>query len=433
LHFNPLVGGKDTTPIEIAVARRNSSYWEATEAQTLNMARFFLKAATPHKLSAAPDGAKYFNNGNPTDAAYVARVDHGKVVFAENCARCHSSKQPVPDAPKRLFSEFGCAGPNYLQCWNEYWEWTKTEEFKSKMRTIVTAPDFLDNNYLSAEHRVPTTLLQTNACSPLATNAIRDNIWDNFSSDSYKSLPSVGSIKVIHPITGEERTYDMPGGGRGYTRPASLVSLWSTAPFLLNNTVGTFYPSGSVDDRMKSFQDAIEQMLLIKERAKDPLLAQRGINAGVIDRTTQRCYINIAPGYVPNLVEGFGDVLFPSIFNDDGGIQIGPIPPGTPVGLLASLNLRPEGMGFWERVRYDWKLLGLVKEIKQKLKELPPNATDDDAARVFAPLANSLIALSKCPDYVVNKGHYFGTGQFGDESRLTEQDKRDLIEFLKTF
>jgi hypothetical protein len=33
----------------------------------------------------------------------------------------------------------------------------------------------------------------------------------------------------------------------------------------------------------------------------------------------------------------------------------------------------------------------------------------------------------------VNRGHYFGTGQFGDESRLSEQDKRDLIEFLKTF
>ncbi|HEV2173663.1 MAG TPA: hypothetical protein VGR71_08855, partial [Nitrospira sp.] len=30
LHFNPLVGGKRTTPIEIAVARKNSSYWEAT-------------------------------------------------------------------------------------------------------------------------------------------------------------------------------------------------------------------------------------------------------------------------------------------------------------------------------------------------------------------------------------------------------------------
>jgi hypothetical protein len=433
LHFNALVGGKTVTPIEIAVARKNSSYWEATEAQTVNMARFFLKAATPHKLSAAPNGAQYFNNGNPTDPAYVTKVNNGKVVFAENCARCHSSKLPVPDSPKKMYETVGCAGPNYLECWNEYWEWSKTDEFKTKMRAIVMAPDFLDNNYLSAEHRVPLTLLQTNACSPLATNAIRGNIWDNFSSDTYKDLPPVGPIKVTHPITGEERAYEMPGGGRGYTRPASLVSLWSTAPFLQNNTVGTFYPSGSVDDRMKSFQDSIEQMLLIKERAKDPVLAARGVNVGLIDRTTQRCSISVAPGYVPNLVEGFGDLLFPSIFSEDGSIDIGPIPPDTPVGLLASLNVRPEGLGFWERIQYDWKLLGLVKEIKQKLKELPPEATDEDAKRVFAPLADSLIALSKCPDYVVNRGHYFGTGQFGDEARLSEQDKRDLIEFLKTF
>ena len=53
-------------------------------------------------------------------------------------------------------------------------------------------PDFLDGNFLSAEFRVPVTLLQTNACSPLATNAIAGNIWDNFSSQTYKELPSVG-------------------------------------------------------------------------------------------------------------------------------------------------------------------------------------------------------------------------------------------------
>ena len=34
---------------------------------------------------------------------------------------------------------------------------------------------------------------------PLATNAIRDNIWDNFSSETYKNLPSVGTIKIYDP------------------------------------------------------------------------------------------------------------------------------------------------------------------------------------------------------------------------------------------
>ena len=65
------------------------------------------------------------------------------------------------------------------------------------------APDFLDGNYLSTEARVPVTLLQTNACSPLATNALAGNIWDNFSSQSYKTLPSVGMITVHDPFTGK--------------------------------------------------------------------------------------------------------------------------------------------------------------------------------------------------------------------------------------
>ena len=32
----------------------------------------------------------------------------------------------------------------------------------------------------------------------------------------------------------------MPGGGRGYIRTPSLTSIWATAPFLHNNSVGVF-------------------------------------------------------------------------------------------------------------------------------------------------------------------------------------------------
>src|SRR5207244_11130829 len=178
------------------------------------------KSTEPHKLADATGGEAYLTK----DAALL---DRGKIVFAETCARCHSSKLP---RPAEGLDPGGCSGKDYLTCWNKYWAWTKTEDFKSKMRAIVAAPDFLDNNYLSAEHRVPVTLLQTNACSPLATNAIRGNIWDNFSSDTYKDLRSVGRITVYDPETGDPRPYDMPGGGRGTTRPASLLCLWSTAP-----------------------------------------------------------------------------------------------------------------------------------------------------------------------------------------------------------
>src|SRR5262249_14547462 len=183
LHFKALTGGTPITPIEIAVARKNSAYWRATEAQTPSMALFFLKSANPHYLKDAPGGAAYLTR----DAATLTR---GKTVFAERCARCHSSKAP-PAAPG--LDPAGCAGPGYMSCWLKFWEWTKTDEYKQQMRAIVMADDFLADNFLSTDVRVPVTLLETNACSPLATNAIGGNIWDNFSSQSYKDLPSVGT------------------------------------------------------------------------------------------------------------------------------------------------------------------------------------------------------------------------------------------------
>ena len=230
LHFRPVLGGRPISPIPLETAQKNSVYWRATELQTPNMARFFLASTEPHYLKDAPGGAQYLNDTPET-------LRRGKVVFAERCARCHSSK--IPELPPTLDLE-GANGAGYLTAWNQYWAWTKTEEFKSRMRTQVLADDFLENNYLSTELRVPATLLGINACSPLATNAIRDNIWDNFSSESYKQLPSVGTIEIRDPRNGKASNYVLPAGGRGYIRPASLVSLWSTAPFLQNNTVGPF-------------------------------------------------------------------------------------------------------------------------------------------------------------------------------------------------
>ena len=121
LHFRPLIGGQKITPIKIADARKNSVYWQATEQQTPNMARFFLASTDPHYLKDAPDGASYLTE----DADSLRR---GKTVFAERCARCHSSKQP--SLPAGLDME-ACNGKDYLGCWTRYWAWTKTDEFKA--------------------------------------------------------------------------------------------------------------------------------------------------------------------------------------------------------------------------------------------------------------------------------------------------------------
>ncbi|HEV2353296.1 MAG TPA: hypothetical protein VGR89_03590, partial [Puia sp.] len=405
LHFNPLVGGKTTTPIEITVARKNSIYWRVTEAQTPNMALFFLATAAPDKLKDASGGDKYLKADGTTLAL-------GKAVFADRCARCHSSKSPKP-APG--MDPGGCSGPNYMNCWNTYWAWTKTPEFKKQMEAIVKAPDFLDGNYLSAEFRVPVTLLQTNACSPLATNAIRGNVWDNFSSETYKDLPSAGSITYYDPFDGTPHSFTLPAGGRGYTRPPSLISLWSTAPYLLNNSIGRlnpkaanddYNPSPTVDNRMAAFQDAITKMLWPERREKDPVIGNLVGNrvAGTeIARTTTRSYIRVAAGYVPDNLKGLtsiGQRLLPSAFSN-GGIEIGPIPAGTPVDLLANLNLLADDADLSGKADHDAKLLQLLLRVQHDLKALGPNPSDDDARKVFANLVQPLMQVSKCPDYIV--------------------------------
>jgi hypothetical protein len=414
-HFNPIVGGKPVTPFAITTARKNSSYWQATEAQTPDMALFLIKASYPHKLAKAPGGAAYLNDPPET-------VQQGKMVFADNCAACHSSKAP----PRPSGADpSACIGPNYLTCFNKYWAWTQTDGFHQQMRQIVVADDFLEGNFLSNDGRVPLTLLQTNGCSPLATNAIGGNIWDNFSSASYKQLPSVGTITVYDPFTGQPRQFQMPAGGRGYTRVPSLVSVWSTAPYLLNNSVGPFDPSPSVEARMRVFQDSITQMLWPEKRAKDPVLGDKV--PGVIDRTTATSWLRIPTGYLPDVIKASREVLnwLVPVF-DQKGIEIGPIPAGTPVDLLANFDPLPQSTKPGERLAHDKAVVKVVIQLLHDLRALPQGATDEQARQVFANLGEQLFALSKCPDYVVNRGHYFGT-------QLSDGDKQALIAFLKTF
>jgi len=421
-HFNPLIGGKNITPFKIDVARKNSSFWVANEEQTPNLALFFLAASTPDYLKNAAEGQKYLSQDE-------SQIHKGKEVFAKTCARCHSSK--LPEKAYTFFPVKGCVnsvdGKNYLSCWRDYWRWTKTDEFKAEMTNIVMKDDFLHDNFLSTDLRIPVTFLETNACSPLASNAIKGNVWDNFSSDSYKNLPSVGTINVQEPFTGEVRTYDMPAGGRGYTRPASLVSVWSTAPFLVNNSLGKFEWTGSVDDRIKSFDDSIEKLLWPEKREGDfTVITKNGLShPGTIDRTTEQSYLRLPLGYLPSEFKplaGWFQRIAPWAFGEDG-VQIGPIPKGTPINLLSNIDMEQRG-----------KVLKLLIDLKKDLKSIPENATNEQLNEIFKDDVPGLLSVSKCPDFVVNKGHYFGTKYLqGDETPLTDDEKRALIEYVKFF
>ena len=105
----------------------------------------------------------------------------------------------------------------------------------------------------------------------------------------------------------------------------------------------------------------------------------------------------------------------------ENGVEIGPIPKGTPVNLVSNVDLE-------QRV----KVFDVLLKAKRDFKSLRPNASDTEAKTVLTNLVEPLLSVSKCPDFVINRGHYFGTDYEQDEPGLSDKDKRALIEFLKT-
>jgi hypothetical protein len=103
------------------------------------------------------------------------------------------------------------------------------------------------------------------------------------------------------------------------------------------------------------------------------------------------------------------------------------------VNLLANLQPLSESNDPVERVRHIERLVKLLVDLKVYLATLPPNATDVQMMSGISKMGPDLLALNKCPDFEVNRGHYFGTGQIAGEPGLNDEDKRALIELLKTF
>jgi hypothetical protein len=226
-----------------------------------------------------------------------------------------------------------------------------------------------------------------------------------------------------------------------------LIALWSSAPFLLGNTVGPFDPNPSVASRMKSFDASIEQMLWPERREHDAKFGDKV--PGTIDRTTERSWVTIPVGFVPEALrplQGWGHRLLPWLIAAGGDITLGPVPKDTPVGLLANLKLRSESDDLSEQAAFLKNMGEFAVKLKFDLATAPADASDEELRKRFANLREPMMALSKCPDLVVNRGHYFGTAQFnrqdgltedeksfGTETALSDDDKRALIAFLKTF
>jgi hypothetical protein len=365
---NRLIGLRPQEPFEIQYAREHSIFWRATEERLGNVAAFF-RRLKPFHLADAPGGAAYIT----TDAAVMT---HGKKIFAESCAACHSSKQPSANIDPT------------------------SGDGKAWFRGAVSQPDFLENNFLSTDRRYPLSVIKTNSARALATNAKAGHVWDNFSSQTYKEISPVDELEFFNPFDEMHPIKFQPkdkNTGPGYYRVSSLVSLWSSAPFLHNNTLGKFTGDPSVAGRMEAFNDAVEKLLWPEKR----------LNKESIWRTQNECYVHLRKEFVPKALQVLAD--------KDGYVKLGPIPKGTPINLLA--NLEP-----------DFGQLGVLqaKIVAALAKIHALNLTPDEAQAELIKAVPELLAANKCPDFIEDKGHYFGTD-------LADDDKRALIEYLKTF
>jgi hypothetical protein len=340
---DPLLGRTPQKPFDIETARNECEYWSKTEARMAD-AEAFLKTLEPMYLKDAPGGKAYLTSDQSV-------LERGKILFADTCATCHSSKQPPAEI---------AANPEQAQEW---------------YRQSVLSSDFLDRNFLSDDLRKPVTLIGTNASRALGTNAMQGHVWEQFSSKTYKELPSPGTLTLENPFDKDKPiAFEVPAGGAGYYRTPSLISLWSSAPFFHNNELGEYNADPSVEGRMVAFNDAIEKLFWREKRS------------GKIERTDRETYLEV-------------------------GRLRASVPEGTPINLLA--NLDPRNTPAILRRKLD-------SDTGAKKLQLLARLIPDD---VLGPL---LLKNNQAPDFVEDRGHYFGT-------ELSDEDKRSLIEFLKTF
>jgi mono/diheme cytochrome c family protein len=331
---DPVLGiAKRQEPFEMDYARQHCPDWGQTEARMAN-AEKFLKTMKPLLLKDAPGGERYL-----TASADTLRA--GRQAFADTCATCHSSKRPP-------------AGAADARAW---------------YRQAVEQPDFLADNFLSNDRRYSITQIGTNAGRALASNATRGHIWDQFSSETYKSLPSAGKLSNLYNPRNPTEPIEMalPAGGVGYYRVASLTSLWATAPYLHNNSVGVFVKDPSVAGRMTAFMDGMQKMLW----------PERRLGVQSIPVTTVDSWVTIS-----------------------GTERRVKIPAGTPVDYVARVD--------------PTRLPDIIRD--SFLLDLLSDET----------VYKRMLRNNKVPDFVLDKGHTFG-------AQLSDADKWALIEFIKTF
>jgi hypothetical protein len=418
--IDPEGRGFGQTPFNIGQCRRDCTNFRAIEDRLPNLLDFLRSRETDATdLAVARQNALRERN---QQAVYTQKeleldlerdfgrdaIGRGRVVFAENCARCHSS---IPEAAGGAFKnrDFRAVGSDH--------------------------PRRLRRDWMGNDQATLVSEVGTFRCRALHSNHMTGHIFGEYASDTLHARASDPNLKEPHD------------GGRGSYRNISLLSLWAHAPFMHNNAMGPELcgkPREQANDFYRSpYVDASTKTLLPTDKAP---------GCWVYDPSVEGRY----KLYVASMQELLNPKQrIPKItkFSQDVPITLGPrlwdgreerqvigftltLPAGTNAGALGNFQhklftndlvlakLKPEVL--------EGKLVKQLgpdegKKVAAELREIGTEALKDPSRMVQTMKEHPrlLEIYSSCTATIENDGHRFGED-------LPDVDKKALIAFLAT-
>ncbi len=391
------------TEFQIGQCRRDCPNLRAIEDRLPDIAAFFL-SRKPTDLWQARGLQDPRDLVEQLDQEYgKGAVDRGKVVFAQNCARCHSS-QPPP---------------------------LENRDFLAKDEN-GNRVDWLGNDQIS-----PASEVGTYRCRALHSNHMDGHVFGQYASKTYQSRPS------------DPNDPDATGGGRGYYRNISLINVWAYAPFMHNNALGP-----EICGKSASATAPLYASPYVEKTADgySRLPKDRAPECWAYDPSVDGRY-KLYKASMEELLNPDQRVPKVTLIDDDILIEVGlrslgdhkikaikvRIPEGEPAGLLVSLDIK-SFVDDLILVAADPKTLQAHLEKRDKAHaaedqalltklagELPKHLTDGKGYLVARADAHQLLRLyGNCTADIENGGHTFGAS-------LPAQDKKALIAYLATF
>ena len=423
------------TPFDIGQARRDCANFRAIEDRLGDIVNFLL-TARPTDLYVA----RGFESNEELVAELEAEagegaIERGRVLFSNNCARCHSSRN----------------AQDVVQSSDAILQPVVSRDFR------LDDPDRpgLRLDWLGNDEMTPASEVGTYRARALHSNHMTGHIWQEYGSETLRAKTVVDAL--ADPTLRKD-------GGRGYYRNLSLLSVWAHAPFMHNNAIGPELcgpapngdPTWRSDPRRNLYRSpyvALDTNGQIALDSNDNPLPHPSPPACwpydpsvegryALFRESMRLLLN-PDERIPKITRLAQEVVVPVgpryIFEQgkaETGLEIR-IPEGTPAVVLANLNHK-ELIGDLvlavtdpdELVRRQEQRWGVergaqaVESINGLLAEI--RRRPDNAVGVIREYRRDIQAYySNSTALVENLGHRFGED-------LSPQSKQDLTAFLAT-